>query len=83
VANVETFSIRKINQTVGRRALAVWQVQGTCFAGGNRNCKVDQYLEAEGEEVVEEDRWLMGCSLACRAAKARLAGRRRSDEVGQ
>jgi hypothetical protein len=69
-------------QAVGRRALAVLQVQCTCFAGGNWECNVDHYLKAKGEKVVEEDSWLMGCSLACRAARERLARRRRLDEVG-
>jgi hypothetical protein len=36
-------------------------------------------MEAEGEEVVEEDSWLMGASLGCRAARARWVGGR---EVG-
>jgi hypothetical protein len=63
---------------VGRRALEVLRVQGACLAG-SKNSKVDHYLEANGEEVVEEDSWLMGTSLGCRAARARWARRREVD----
>jgi hypothetical protein len=53
-------------------------VQGACLAG-SKNSKVDHYLEANGEEVVEENSWLMGTSLGCRAARARWARRREVD----